>query len=52
MAEQPITAHFALKRLYSELNGHATEITDGAGRRTENSCNQTETILKNIAFKL
>ncbi len=27
MAEQPITAHFALKRLYSELNGHATEIT-------------------------
>ncbi len=27
MAEQPITAHFALKRVYSELNGHATEIT-------------------------
>jgi hypothetical protein len=27
MAEQPITAHFALKRLYSEFNGHATEIT-------------------------
>ena len=35
MAEQPITAHFALKRVYSELNGDATEITDGTGRRTE-----------------
>lgn len=35
MAEQPITAHFALKRLYSELNGHATEITYSAGRGTE-----------------
>jgi len=29
MAEQPITAHFALKRVYSELNGDATEITYG-----------------------
>ena len=27
MAEQPITAHYALKRLYSELKSHATEIT-------------------------
>ena len=35
MAEQPITAHFALKRVYSELNGDAMEITDGAGRGTE-----------------
>ena len=23
------------ERVYSNLNGHATEITDGAGRRTE-----------------
>ena len=45
MAEQPITAHFALKRVYSELYGVLTEFTPGAGRRTENSCNQTETIL-------
>jgi hypothetical protein len=35
MAEQPITAHFALKREYIELNGDATEFTYGASRGTE-----------------
>ena len=35
MAEQPITAHFALKRVYSELNGVLMEFTYGAGRGTE-----------------
>jgi len=42
MAEQPITAHFALKRLYTELNGHATEITEDL----LNGCIASKTVMQ------
>ena len=36
------------KRVYSNLNGHATEITDGAGRRTEISRNFETSVEENF----